>query len=519
MFSKTLIGPDVPECRPQSWLDNKYCYQCRVGRTMPSLDHETLRICDACHMIQDFLVKCAHPACAGQQGIPSWCFTRTPSELATYNYFCSDAHANALFEITQPVCIYKDSDSHAHIQCKIASVPMSTTVGDFIALVMKRTLGLSASTFVLCIDVQRSLSNQINYLQDHSLLYVALSKLHNVSGLKMLLIPRSEYDAQMTAYGTPARLFEPEQREFVLSTGTHAQVVGWLKARGLTGSSLVQAGTDGPKITHNAPYAIVAYVSQSQLQTLFQMGFSESLVCPYLLRRKHALVILACENNKPHQEVLFDTLCKAWQAGSEQYVTEIFNAFRQFGIGQFAVDINVDEPLHIHPPPLEEDAEGAFGEEGEEPKKRRRTPTTALTLEDLGKLNFSVVHQKSLIRMVRAMRASPQPFCVPNVNKDGIFYVCIPMLEDCAQRLLDSGRIHPMFVTRPCFISYRLVMIPSSDDKEAQMELCARCVAASSEDALFEIISSTQSTAIRAEEFIMSMEDIRLDDFQDDDLF
>jgi hypothetical protein len=163
----------------------------------------------------------------------------------------------------------------------------------------------------------------------------------------------------MAAYGAPARLFEPEQqqREFVLSAGTHAQVVGWLKERGLKGSSLVQAGTDGPKLTHNPPYAIVAYVSQSQLQTLFQMGFSESLVCPYLLRRKHALVILACENDKPHQEVLFDTLCKAWQAGSEQYVTEIFNAFRQFGIGQFAVEINVDEPLHIHPPSMEKERE------------------------------------------------------------------------------------------------------------------------------------------------------------------
>lgn len=415
-MSQLLIGPDF---NPHNWLTNTYCFQCRIGRVHYSNDS---RVCSSCHAVQDFLLLCANPSCTSE-GIPSWQFFKKPEELRNYHYFCSEKHAMQSFQVPS-ASVYGDSEQNTRYVFPSHTFPMSTTVSEYIFQVITSLFQSTKVQFILCFDEKRVPGNQINHVNGSMLLYNALVK-YGTKGL--FLITQTEYDAQMNSL-----CGRPFESTFWPTKGTHTQVVEWLKQEhGLVGTSLTEAGTDGPRTTKqpNGPYAVVTYISEDQLQGLLELGYPLPLICPFILRNKHIIVIIPCKAPS-----LCDSIHKiigsAWKTKDDHiYTNAIYNS------------LNQDE---------EE-------EEEENEKKRPRTATTANTIADLATLQFTVVEQKKIIKHIRDTKPRTTPFCITTPNKENLYYICVP-LTNKDETLI--GQLNPHYVTRTCFLEYRLAMVP-----------------------------------------------------------
>lgn len=473
ILSSTIIGH-------HNAVDANACYKCRRGRSVPGfVKNKQYEICDSCNAVQHFMLKCPHDGCQNTPLVSTEQFMVPPEELIGRHYFCSHQHANDMFTV-RDVRIYKDSEMEPTFS---TTQPYELGMNLTVEMFKKRVLSgigafrnLDPDHFLLCVDTIRSPGNQIDYVSDDELLY---NVARNAPAI--LFIPHTEYDAQMAAYGV-RRLFSngnasfPQEEPFWPTKGTHSQVVDWLKSRGLVGSSLTEAGTNGPRTTKTAPYVVVTFVQEHELRQLLEQGFSTFLVCPFVLRKVNYVVVLHCDNYQPHQEAVYDMLSETWR-DSNLYVERIMGTFRQFGIGPYgAFSIDIDAPMQI----VEEQEEEEEDEEEDEKPKRRRTHTTATTIKDLRALGFKVEHQKSIIRVVKESKPNVKPFSVKGPNTHGIYFVVVPLTMDQAHAFLSNmiiNGIDESLMTQACFLEYRLVLVSCGDSLQEQNRMCAQLLA------------------------------------------
>jgi len=432
------------------------CYKCRIG-------HVVQKACASCGAVQDFMLYCPHPACKDEPGVCTSEFDMTPESLLKHHYFCSAEHANATYEVSNRVYIYKDSESHESYRITQKQiVSMHTTV----AMYVKQVIGLigafreiDAANFLLCIDEHRTPGNQMNFASEHELFL----RYHDAAAT-LMFIPRSEYAAQIASFGV---VKEEVDDTFWPTKGTHAQVVNWLKSRGLVGATLTEAGTHGPRMTKQAPFAVVTTVSAVELRKLIDDGFpAVFMVCPYTLRKVNYVVVLHCENSRVRQEAVYDDLSAVWK-NSDAYVDRIMTTFRQFGIGPYgAAAIDINRPMEI------ERYEAEVEVRVKKVKKRQRTRTTADTIKDLRALGFKVEHQKGIIRLVKDSKPRVRPFAVVGPNSYGIYYVVVPLTIAQSETFLPM-MTDTKYMTQTCFLEYRLVLVSCGDSVNAQQRTCA----------------------------------------------
>lgn len=463
------------------------CYKCRRGRSVPAyVKNKACRLCDGCNAVQHFTLKCPHEACLNEPPMSTEHLFLPPEELLGRHYFCSEEHANDRFEVVS-IRIYKDSEMEpAIVTTNPYRINMHLTVDMFKKYVLSQIgafHSIDPDHFLLCVDSIRSPGNQIDYASADDLLY---NVARNAPAI--LFIPRTEYDAQMKTYGVQ-RLFGDNREKEVNDTfwptkGTHSQVVHWLKSRGLVGSSLTEAGTNGPRTTKNAPFVVVTFVKEHEMRKLLQQGLSTCLVCPFVLRKVNYVIILHCDNYRPHQEAVYDMLCETWR-NSDSYVERIMITFRQFGIGPYGgISIDVDIPMQIirEEQEKEDEEEDVEEEEEEEEKpKRRRTHTTAATIKDLRALGFKAEYQKSIIRIVKESKPNVKPFTIGGPNARGTYFVVVPLTIDQSHVFLSSMIIAGLdehLMTQPCFLDYRLVLVSCGNSLQEQNRMCAHLLAA-----------------------------------------
>lgn len=132
----------------------------------------------------------------------------------------------------------------------------------------------------------------------------------------------------------------------------------------------------------------------------------------------------------------------------------------------------------------DEDAEGAFGEEEEERKpKRTRIKTTTATKEDLRRLDFTSAACRWIVRTVKNMDTSVEPFEVKFTTKQGMYCICVPIHVSALERYKDV-LIPQENLTRPCYLNWHLFILECGTEEEEQHERFNELMAAHREDRL-----------------------------------